>query len=486
MSDSTLKVVTIIAVFVIVISSFSVYMLLDSIRIQEQLIVQEERINELQKSLQQLGAYEEQLNELKNAPGQLYELQNILEQLDAQEGQLAAQEEQINQLKDTLEQLNIQEGQLSDLQSALNETKTSVDETKSSLSTLANQMNTLYQNTSTDLAELRTAYENLEGLVSNLSNLEGIVYQLLNLIPAKVYEATYKSVVVIRTPLGQGSGFFFNNSSMIATNYHVVKNETDIEIEFFDRTRTQATLISSDAYSDIALLTVSAAPAEIKPLNFSDQIFIGQQVVAIGNPLGLTESLSVGYISQVNKLLDIDPIIIPVLQLDLTIAPGSSGGPLLDLSGNVVGITNAGTDLGFNFAVPGDIITRVVSSLIAEGDYKHPIVGIGIIALSPEIISSESIINVDSYQTGLLITDVVPGSPADDAGLKPAIFNSGTVTAVDIILAVDGHPTFTVEDWSAYLEVEGSPGQSVILTVWRSGVIESIVVTPTERPPYEG
>jgi serine protease Do len=452
MTSSTLKIVAIITVIAIVISGFSVYMILDSIRVQEQ----------------------------------LNELQDAVEQLSIQEGQLAAQEEQLNELQDAVEQLSIQEGQLGNLLSALDETKISVKETKSSLLTLTSQMNTLNQSTSRDLAELRSAVETLEGLVSNLSNLQGFVDQLLNLTPAEVYEATYKSIVVIRTPLGQGSGFFFNNSTIIATNYHVVEDETDIEIEFFDRKRTQATVIGSDAYSDIAVLIVDTAPAEVKALSFSDQIFIGQQVVAIGNPLGLTESLSVGYISQVNKLLDIDPIIIPVLQLDLTIAPGSSGSPLLDLYGNVVGITNAGTDEGFNFAVPGNIITRVVPSLISEGEYRHPFVGIGVLALTPEVINSENISNVDPYQTGLLITDVISGSPADDAGLDPAIFNPGTMTAVDIILAIDGYPTFTAEDWSAYMEVEVSPGQSVTLTLWRSGVLASADVTPTKCPPYEG
>ena len=175
-----------------------------------------------------------------------------------------------------------------------------------------------------------------------------------------------------------------------------------------------------------------------------------------------------------------------MLQLDLTIAPGSSGGPLLDLSGNVVGITNAGTDVGFNFAVPGNIIKRVVPSLIAEGEYKHPFLGVSIVALTPEVISSLNILNVDPYQTGLLITDVVPNSPADDAGLNPAVSGSQGLTAMDIILAVDGHPTFIREDLVAYMEVEVSPGQSITLSLWRSGVTTSVDVTTTERPPYQG
>jgi len=476
MSSTTLKIVTIIAVVAIVFSAFNSYLIFDSISVQEQ-------INELRDSLGQLIIQNEQIDELQSAINAQEEringLQSALEQLNIQEDQL-------DELQNALDQLNAQEQQISELQSALDEAKDGIEESKSSLSNLADQMSALNQTTSTSLAEIGTAVEALEEAISNLSYLEGIIDQLLNLTPMEVYEAAHKSVVVIRSPVGLGSGFLFNNSNMIVTNYHVVTDGTDIEIEFFDRTRTQATVIGSDAYSDIAVLSVPTAPAEATPLNLGNQCCIGQQVVAIGNPLGLTESLSVGYISQVNRLLDIDPIIVPVLQLDLTIAPGSSGGPLLDMSGKVVGITNAGTEVGFNFAVPVNIMKRVIPLLIEEGEYKHPFVGVYIEALSPEVISSSNIINVDTYQTGLLVRDVVSGSPAEDAGLNPAVSGAQGLTAVDIILAIDGHPTFTVEDWSAYMEAEVSAGQSVTLTLWRSGVTSSVSVTTTERPPYQG
>jgi serine protease Do len=473
MSNRTLKAVAIIAVIAIVFSAFNTYLILDSIRVQEQLNAQEEQLDEIQNAIEQLSIQNEELDELQIA----------LEQLDTQR-------EQINELQNSLEQLDTQEEQISELQSALNETRDNIAEAKSNLSNLVNQINALNQSTSTGLAEIGTAVETIEDLISDLSNLEGIVDQLLNMTPTEVYESAYKSVVVIRTPIGQGSGFLFNNSNIIVTNYHVVADETDIEIEFFDRTRTQATVIGFDAYSDVAVLTVPTAPAEAKPLNFGNQSSIGQQVVAIGNPLGLTESLSVGYISQVNRLLDLEPIIVPVLQLDLTIAAGSSGGPLLDMLGNVVGITNAGTDVGFNFAVPINIMKRVIPSILEEGEYKHPFVGVSILPLSPEIITFFNIINVDPSQTGLLVADVVPNFPADEAGLKPVVNatapdGSPGYTAMDIILALDGHPTLSIEDWSAYMEVEVSPGQSVTFTLWRSGVTESVAVTTTERPPYE-
>jgi serine protease Do len=452
MSNRNLKIVAIIAVVAILFSAFNTYLILDSIHVQEQLSAQEEQINVLQNAIEQLSIQNEKLDELQSA----------------------------------LEQVNAHEEQISELQSALDEAKGNIEEAKSSLSNLANQINALNQSTSTGLAEIGTAVERLEQIISNLSDLEAIVNQLLYLTPTEVYEAAYRSVVVIRTPLGQGSGFLYNTSNMIVTNYHVVTDETDIEIEFSDRTRTQATVIGSDAYSDVAVLSVPTAPSEVTPLNFGNQSSIGQQVVAIGNPLGLTESLSVGYISQINRLLDLEPIIVPVLQLDLTIAAGSSGGPLLDMSGKVVGITNAGTDVGFNFAVPVNIVKRVVSSIIEEGEYKHPFVGVSIVALTPEVVTSWNIFNIDKYQTGLLVVDVVPDFPADEAGLNPAVSGSQGYTAMDIILAVDGHPTFTIEDFTAYIEVEVSPDQTVTLTLWRSGVTESVAVTTTERPPYEG
>ncbi|MEJ2240755.1 MAG: trypsin-like peptidase domain-containing protein, partial [Candidatus Bathyarchaeota archaeon] len=354
----------------------------------------------------------------------------------------------------------------------------------SDLTNLSNQFNSLNQSTSQQLIEIKNSIENLDNILSQLSNIEDIINQLNNFTPEEVYEIAYRSVVVIRTSIGQGSGFLFNNSNLIATNYHVVEDETNIEIEFFDKTRTQASIIGSDAYSDVAILSVPTIPVMATSLYFGNQPNIGQQVVAIGNPLGLTESLSVGYISQVNRTLDIEPIIVPILQLDLTIAPGSSGGPLLDLSGNVVGITNAGTEVGFNFAVPVNILNRVIPALIQNGTYDHPFIGISPLALTPEVVSSLNIINVDPYQTGLLILEVVPDSPASEAGLEGAIIENQGYTALDIILAIDGNPTYIKEDLTAYMEVEISPNELISLTVWRSGLTELVTVRVTNRAPY--
>ncbi|MFA5364254.1 MAG: trypsin-like peptidase domain-containing protein [Candidatus Bathyarchaeia archaeon] len=467
MSSNTLKALAVIAVVAVVLSAFNTYLLLDNINVKEQLNTQTQQLNELQNALDQLGDQQDKLDELQNA-------------LD----QLQAQQTQINELQGTVGQLSTQTEQINELQTALTQAQNDIQDITSDLTSLRNQLNTLDQRSS--IAELESAVQNLENLMSNLSNIEDIFDQLLTLTPTQVYEASYKAVVVIRSAIGQGSGFVFNTPNMILTNNHVVQDQTDIEIEYYDRTRTQATIIGSDAYADIAVLSVPSTPVDIVPLTLGNQCSTGQQVVAIGNPLGLTESLSVGYISQVDRLIDLDPIIVPVLQLDLTTAAGSSGGPLLDMYGKVVGITNAGTDVGFNFAVPVNIMDRVIPALLSQGVYKHPLVGFSLLELTPDVIASENIINVDPYQNGLLIMSVIENYPAVIAGLRPAVSGSSGITAMDIVLAVDGHATLSLEDWTAYIELKVSPNQLIMLTIWRSGVTTTVSLTTTERPAYTG
>jgi len=397
-----------------------------------------------------------------------------------------------------LNNFRIQQEQLTELKNSVDETNNRIGIVESALSSLNNRINALNQSISANVTDLKTAIRTLNSsftnLASNVSNLEGTIDHILRQTPANIYETAHKSVVVITTPRVQGSGFLYT-PNLILTNWHVVRNETDIEIKFYDGTTRKASVAGSDPYSDVAVLMVSSSPPDAKPLQLgnSSKLWIGQQVVAIGNPLGLTGSLSSGYISQINKLIEIIsvPIMVPVLQLDITLAPGSSGGPLLDLSGNVVGITNAGTLYGFNFAVPSSIVKRVASSIIEKGYYRHPYVGFQGVELNPETIRELNILNVESFQTGLLVLDVIPDTPAAEAGLRGATRTqapdgSPAYIARDIVLAVDGHPTLTQEEWAAYVEEYVSPGQRISLTLWRSGEVSSVVVTTTYRPPYQG
>ena len=435
MSDKTLKVIAIVALVAVILSAFNSYLIFDSTtNIQEQLDTQKDWISALNNN------QTKQIEELKtNMDEQIERFSALQNKLETVEANYADQQKQISGLQIELDQINVE-----------------LEDNILALSTLVNQVNILEDN----------------------------IDQLTRRTPSDVYASAYKSVVLITTPTGQGSGFMFENKTRIVTNYHVITNETNIEIQYFDGTRTNATTLGADPYSDLAVLEVSMSPDEVEPLTLSNEsIGVGQQVVAIGNPLGSTDSLTVGYISQVNKLLDIYPIITPVFQLDLTITFGSSGGPLLDLSGNVIGVTNAGTFFGLNYAIPLDILRRVVPSLISEGEYKHPFVGVSIIALTPQLITGANISNIDPYQNGLLILDVFPDYPAEEAGLTPVIYEQEEVIAVDIILAIDDHQVLTIEDWSAYMETKISAGETVTLTVWRSGEINSVQVTTTERPP---
>ena len=271
-------------------------------------------------------------------------------------------------------------------------------------------------------------------------------------------------------------------------------NETDtVTVEFYDGTRRSATVLGLDAYSDVAVLSISGVPEEAVPLELgnSSEVYIGQQVVAIGNPLGYSGSLSSGFISQVNEKIDLPPLIIPVLQLDVTIAPGSSGGPLLDLQGNVLGITNAGTFYGFNFAVPSNMVERVAESILATGEFRHPLAGFWGVLLTPEVVEDYNLVNVDIYQNGILIFDVMEGYPAAEAGLRPAedtVDDEGFpgYIARDIIVAVDGITIRFWSEWDVYFAEEVSPDQTIILTVIRDGSLEEVELVTTYREQYEG
>ncbi len=342
------------------------------------------------------------------------------------------------------------------------------------------------------------AFESIiEILKTNITQLSEKLNSSQTQSPKDVYEAVHKSVVVIRTDLSQGSGFIIEQShtKYILTNWHVVKGASEIDVEFYDRTRSNAIVIGLDAYSDVAVIMPVRTPLESQPLQLgnSSNLYIGQQVLAIGNPLGLEGSLSTGIISNLNAEIDmIDvPIIVPVIQIDLTIAPGSSGGALFDLDGNVVGITNAGTDYGFNFAVPSNMVSRVSSSIIDKGYYSHALFGFNSITLTPEIIQLYMIVGVEPSQKGMVITSVTEGMPAENAGLVPAVISYNEddslhqIIAKDIILAINNYTIIDNFDWVVYVAENVSPGQTVILTILRSNEIIFLEVTPTSRPQYQ-
>ncbi len=434
----------------------------------------------------------------------IFELREALTQLNAR---MFSLEYEIQALSKNASQLSNQVSQLKSESLSMLRSLSSLNQSVSA-STILTVISTLNHSLTSKLSTLNQSVADLKkrvdegglkiaGIHSTLQNLNSTLITLNKELtalskqtPGRVYEKVYKSVVVIRTSIGQGSGFIYDDY-LVLTNWHVVEGVDRADVQFYDQTRAYALVLATDAYSDVAVLKIDRKPSDSLPLKLanSSEIWIGETVVAIGNPLGLTGSLSVGVISQVNRLLNIEPIIVPVLQLDITIAPGSSGGPLLNLDGEVVGVTNAGTTVGFSFAIPSNIVKRVASDLISKGYYQHPYFGFSALALTPENIRTYNILDVDPFQNGLMVTRVLPNTPADNAGLRAAT-QVRTASGVaykpgDIILAVDGKRTYTFEEWSAYVFQNVSPNQKVVLTVLREGKVITLQITPTARPPYQ-
>ena len=418
---------------------------------------------------------------------------------------------------------SLQNEKVEDLTSEADEAGRRISDLRSNLDNLYVKLDNLLkikedlENLSTDLGEIKELVtengdeidalttdfeivnESLTELSATLTQVDEItagvtqgVTAIVRSTPASVYESVRKSVVHIRTDTGQGSGFVWKTNKYILTNWHVV-NETDtVTAEFYDGTRRSATVIGLDAYSDVAVLLISGVPNGTVPLELgnSSGIYVGQQIVAIGNPMGNAGSLSSGLVSQVNEKIDLPPLISPVLQLDVTIAPGSSGGPLLDLQSKVLGITNAGTIFGYNFAIPSNVVKRVAESIVSTGEFKHPLVGFWGTELTPEVVEEYNLVNVDLYQNGILITRVREGFPAAEAGLRPfekTIDREGFTAYIarDIIIAVDGITLKNWSDWHVYFAEKVSPDQTIIMTLLRDGLLEKIELTTTYRDPYE-
>ncbi len=290
---------------------------------------------------------------------------------------------------------------------------------------------------------------------------------------------------------GQGSGFVYDSDGHIVTNYHVVQDATYIEVAFPSGDQAVGEVVGVDTDSDLAVIKVAVAPDVLVPMRLgdSDALQIGQYVVAIGNPFGLSGSMSVGIVSSVGRSLEglnEDPqagrpfTAGDIIQTDAAINPGNSGGPLLNLNGEVVGVNRAIRSFNFNdegntlnsgigFAVSINIVKRVVPSLISEGSYDYPYLGVS---------SVSNLSLAEAQQRGLestngaLISEVVSGGPADDAGVEPG----------DMIVGIDGRPIQNFDEMIAYLFTHKSPGDSVQLTIIRDGDEITIDLVLGARP----
>jgi len=290
---------------------------------------------------------------------------------------------------------------------------------------------------------------------------------------------------------GQGSGFLIDSLGYIVTNNHVVENASDVNVLFTDGNSVTATVVGTDSSHDLALIKVDAsAVSGITPLKLgnSDEVEIGETVVAIGTPYGLENTATVGVISGLDRTLSSSDVstssnLDNMIQTDASLNPGNSGGPLLDSSGEVIGVNTAiqSSSSNIGFAVPSNTVSQVLSSLKAGKNIVRPWLGISGTALNASKAASLNL----SVNQGVYVVSVISGSPADNAGIIAGGTDSnGTLTSGgDVITAIDGEKVTKVEELSSYISTK-EVGDKVTLTVLRDGNYHSLTVTlaawPTE------
>ena len=290
-----------------------------------------------------------------------------------------------------------------------------------------------------------------------------------------------------------GSGFVFDLFGNIITNAHVIDNADNITVTFLDGSQYNASIVGMDKFTDIAVINVEEKPDYLHPLEIGDSstLKVGEPVAAIGNPFGLSGSMTSGIVSQIGRLLpshDTGFSIPNVIQTDAAINPGNSGGPLLNMNGKVMGINTAiqsgtGQSAGIGFAVPSNTISKVVPVLITEGKYSHPWIGISGQDINPDLAKIRNL----NHSKGFLIVTVIPDSPAEMAGLKGVseiekIDNKEYPKDGDIIISVDGKEVRKISDILIHLQEEKSVGDEMILGIIRNGEQMDIILTLIVRP----
>ena len=301
---------------------------------------------------------------------------------------------------------------------------------------------------------------------------------------------------------GQGTGFVIDKEGHIVTNYHVASGIDQLEVHFSSGLKVYGQVIGSDMDSDLAVIKVDVDPSELVPLTLGDSslVKVGQTVVAIGNPYGLSGTMTVGVVSARGRVLDSmrqttagtyyssgDSI-----QTDALINPGNSGGPLLNLNGEVIGVNRAiqtaglsatgdAINTGIGFAISSNIVRKVVPSLIEKGSYAYPYLGL-------TSYSNMSLAMMEALElpqsTGAYVSSVVDGGPAATAGIRGGTVESslqGLYKGGDLIIAVDGQPIKDFSELMSYMVVNKNPGETITFTVIRDGQTLDVDVVLGQR-----
>lgn len=321
----------------------------------------------------------------------------------------------------------------------------------------------------------------VEQMTSVISEEDSIINIYERVSPSVVHvisrEEVYSYFYGVTSREGTGSGFVYDENGYIITNNHVIEDATSIDVILASGETYPAEVVGTDQYYDLAVLKIDAPDAQLAPLDLGDSkaTKVGQTVLAIGNPFGLERTLTTGTISALGRRIETESgaLIGEAIQTDAAINPGNSGGPLLNIQGQVIGIntainTTTGGSVGIGFAVPSNVVRRVVPELIASGFYSHPDLGIAVLELGTEISTEET-----DPKTGLLIIQVDSGGPADDAGIQATeitqqrrryYFSGG-----DIIIAAGEEEMISRSDLQVFLDTNLKPGDQILLTIVRDG-----------------
>lgn len=358
-----------------------------------------------------------------------------------------------------------------------------------------------FQKVSTPTDKLTTSsFTDLNASFDTAADQQQLLPHLFNRVENSVVQITSKvSGSTDGNPLqglsALGSGFIYDKGGHIITNFHVVQQSEDVHVTFVDGNVYTANVLGKDIFSDLAVLQVdkSALSKETLaplPLSNSSVVQVGQQIVVIGNPFGLSGSMTHGIISQLNRLLP-DPnfgFSFPgIIQIDAATNPGNSGGPLLNLYGEVIGVTtaiasNTGTFSGIGFAIPSNTVQKIIPQLILHGSYQHAWLGIAGTDITPGI---ENVMGLNETK-GVIVESVTPGSPADLAGIKggksSVTINGHDInTDADVIIGVDAQQIRKTDDIINYIDSK-SVGETVVLKVLRNSNIQNIEVKLAPRP----
>ena len=319
-----------------------------------------------------------------------------------------------------------------------------------------------------------------------------------------LYQQVLPGVVAIQTGSSLGSGFVFDNEGHVVTNQHVIEGTSEVEVDFSSGFKAHGTVIGSDTDADVAVILVKAPADQIHPLALGDSstLNVGEQVVAIGNPFGLSGTMTLGIVSGLGRtqVAHVDPEsggsfnTADIIQTDAAINPGNSGGPLFNLNGEVVGINQSirtdtfnntngnAVNSGVGFSISINLVKRVVPFLISNGKYEYPYLGIS--STSNLGLAEIEALGLNTF-TGAYVLSVTPGGPADQAGIKPGSKDTNVPNLKaggDVITAIDGQPVATFDQLLSYLVTHKSPGDTAVLTVLRDGQSMDITVTLGKRP----